>query len=56
MKVVVVGGGIVGCATAFYLTKLGEESGVEVSLVERHEVAGQASGKAGEKIHFPNVR
>lgn len=45
MKVVVLGGGMMGCATAYYLTKLGSD--VEVTLVERHEVAGQASGKAG---------
>ncbi len=46
MRVVVIGGGIMGCATAYYLTQLGPSS-LEVTLVEGHVVAGQASGKAG---------
>ncbi len=44
MKVVICGGGIVGVSIAYYLTKLGES---DVTLVERHEIAGHASGKAG---------
>ena len=43
MHVVVCGGGVIGAATAFYLTELG----VEVTLVERCEIAAAASGKAG---------
>jgi glycine/D-amino acid oxidase-like deaminating enzyme len=41
--VVVVGAGIIGASTAFYLSNLG----AKVTLVERHQVAGSASGKAG---------
>jgi len=40
--VVIVGGGVIGCATAYYLTK----AGASVTLVERDEVAGAASGAA----------
>ncbi len=50
MKVVIAGGGMMGCATAYYLTKLGASKRgevVEVTVVERCEIAGQASGKAG---------
>jgi len=43
MRVVVAGGGAIGAATAFFLA----ERGVEVVVVERHAVAGCASGKAG---------
>ena len=43
MHVVVCGGGVIGAATAFYLTELG----AEVTLVERCELAAAASGKAG---------
>lgn len=39
--VVIVGGGIVGCATAYYLAR----RGVRVVLVEKGEVAGEQSGK-----------
>jgi glycine/D-amino acid oxidase-like deaminating enzyme len=39
--VVVVGGGIVGCATAYYLAR----RGVRVILLERGEVAGEQSGR-----------
>ena len=39
--VVVVGGGIVGCATAYYLAR----RGVRVVLLERGEVAGEQSGR-----------
>jgi glycine/D-amino acid oxidase-like deaminating enzyme len=41
---VICGGGIVGAATAYYLSTL---KGVAPTLVERHEVAGAASGRAG---------
>jgi len=40
-RVVVVGGGIVGCASAYYLAR----EGVEVELLEREEVAFGASGR-----------
>ena len=43
MHVVVCGGGVIGAATAYYLTELG----VEVTLVERCEIGAAASGKAG---------
>lgn len=41
MKVVVVGGGIVGCSAAYFLAR----EGFDVTLVERHEVAHGASGR-----------
>ncbi len=40
-EVVVVGGGIVGCAAAYYLAK----RGTKTILVERAEVAGEQSGR-----------
>jgi glycine oxidase len=40
--VVIVGGGIIGCATAFYLAR----EGVDVTVLERAEVSGEASGAA----------
>jgi glycine/D-amino acid oxidase-like deaminating enzyme len=40
-RVVVVGGGIVGCASAYYLAR----EGVEVELLEQNEVAYGASGR-----------
>jgi glycine/D-amino acid oxidase-like deaminating enzyme len=43
MKVIVIGGGIIGCATAYYLT----QKGASVTIVERHAIACGASGKAG---------
>lgn len=39
-EVVVIGGGIIGVATAYYLTKQGKE----VMLIEKNEVASEASG------------
>ena len=41
--VVICGGGIIGCATAYYLAK----RGVKVTVVERCSIACAASGKAG---------
>ena len=41
--VIVVGGGVIGCCTAYYLGKLG----VRVTVVEKTEIACAASGKAG---------
>ena len=43
-KIVVVGGGIMGCSTAYYLTKLGHKN---VTLIESEEIAHAASGRAG---------
>jgi glycine oxidase len=40
--VVIVGGGIIGCATAFYLAR----EGASVTVLERGEIAGEASGAA----------
>ena len=47
MKTVVIcGGGIIGCSIAYYLTKL-EKDFAKVIIIERNEIAGHASGKAG---------
>ncbi len=43
MHVVIAGAGAIGAAAAFFLA----ERGVRVTVVERHAVAGAASGKAG---------
>jgi glycine/D-amino acid oxidase-like deaminating enzyme len=43
MRVVICGGGVIGACTAYYLGR----RGIEVIVVERTEVAGAASGKAG---------
>ncbi|HEY0562302.1 MAG TPA: FAD-dependent oxidoreductase [Methylophilus sp.] len=51
-KVVVVGGGIVGCMTAMALVK----RGCQVTIVERNQIASQTSGEsswAGGGILFP---
>jgi glycine/D-amino acid oxidase-like deaminating enzyme len=42
-RVVICGGGAIGCAIAYFLSKRGAASVV----IERHEVAGSASGKSG---------
>jgi len=39
-EVVIVGGGVIGCATAYYLAR----AGASVTVLERGEVAGEASG------------
>lgn len=49
-RIVICGGGIIGCATAFYLSELMSEAGGDVSVIVvdcGDEVASQASGKAG---------
>jgi glycine oxidase len=51
-KIVVVGGGIVGCMTALALVRRGHQ----VTLVERHQIAAQTSGEAswaGAGLLFP---
>ena len=40
--VIVVGGGVIGCAVAYYLAR----EGVRVDVVERGEIGGEASGAA----------
>lgn len=40
--VVVLGGGVIGCAIAYYLSK----QGVEVTVLEQGEIGSQASGAA----------
>ncbi len=46
--VVIVGGGLAGCAVAYYLAK----SGVEVAVVERGELNREASGTNAGSFHF----
>ena len=46
--VVIIGGGLAGCAIAYYLAK----SGVEVALVERGELNREASGTNAGSFHF----
>lgn len=41
-SIIVVGGGVIGCATAYYLAL----EGADVTLLERGEVSGEASGAA----------
>ncbi len=43
MRVVICGGGVIGACTAWFLAS----RGCEVLVVERHRVAGSASGKSG---------
>ena len=40
--VVIIGGGVIGCATAYYLSR----EGASVVVLERGEIAGEASGAA----------
>lgn len=47
--VLIVGGGIIGCASAYYLSKVG----AGVTLLERDEVAGAASGAAAGMLVSP---
>src|SRR3990172_11237239 len=47
--VVIVGGGVVGCAAAYYLTK----AGAGVALLEKGEVGGAASGAAAGMLVPP---
>ncbi|HEU0072544.1 MAG TPA: glycine oxidase ThiO [Dehalococcoidia bacterium] len=41
-SVIVVGGGVIGCATAYYLAR----DGADVTIMERGDVSGEASGAA----------
>src|SRR5207244_13101489 len=43
MRVVICGGGVIGACTAYFLIR----PGIDVTVVERTEVAAAASGKAG---------
>ena len=43
MRVVICGGGVIGACTAYFLAR----RGIDVTVVERTEVAAAASGKAG---------
>src|SRR6201999_2062134 len=43
MRVVICGGGVIGACTAYFLSR----RGIDVTVVERAEVAAAASGKAG---------
>ena len=43
MRVVICGGGVIGACTAYFLAR----RGVDVSVVERADIAAAASGKAG---------
>ena len=43
-QVVIAGGGVIGCATAYYLAK---EHGVGATIVDRKSIAAAASGNAG---------
>ncbi len=52
-EVVVIGGGVNGCSTAFHLAELGAK---RVILVERRHLAAGASGKSGSlvRMHYTN--
>lgn len=43
MSIVIVGGGIIGVSTAYFLAKCG----VKVTVIEQESIACAASGKAG---------
>ena len=45
--VIVIGGGIAGCTTAYYLAR----DGVEVMLLEQYELNTQASGSSAGSLH-----
>ncbi len=48
VDVAVVGGGLLGCATAYYLTR----GGASVALLERGELNREASGQNAGSLHF----
>ena len=43
MRVVICGGGVIGACAAYFLSR----RGIDVTVVERTDVAAAASGKAG---------
>ena len=47
-EVVIIGAGIVGCATAHYLRKL--NASIKIVIVDKVGVAAAASGRAGECV------
>lgn len=49
MKAAVVGGGVIGCAIAYFLRK----EGADVVLIERGEIGGEASGAAAGMLIAP---
>ena len=49
VDIVIIGGGVIGCAVAYYLTK----EGADVSLLESSELAGGASGAATGMVGPP---
>ncbi|KAK2747090.1 hypothetical protein FQN57_002345 [Myotisia sp. PD_48] len=48
-NIVIIGGGIIGCSTAYYLTRhpLYDPSKHSITILEASQIAGGASGKAG---------
>ena len=42
-RIIICGGGVIGCAIAYFLSK----RGARPVVVERHAIAGSASGKSG---------
>jgi glycine oxidase len=49
VKVIVVGGGVIGCSIAYYL----QEAGASTVLLERGEIGGEASGAAAGMLIAP---
>jgi len=47
-EVIVIGGGLIGCATAYYLAR----GGARVALLERGELNREASGQNAGSLHF----
>lgn len=45
--IIVIGGGLAGCATAYYLA----QDGVDVTLLERHDINTMASGSNAGSLH-----
>jgi glycine/D-amino acid oxidase-like deaminating enzyme len=52
MHVVICGGGVIGACTGYFLAR----QGIDVTVVERSEVASSASGKAGGFLSSTGVR
>jgi glycine/D-amino acid oxidase-like deaminating enzyme len=51
-RVIIAGGGVIGCSIAYYLSK----AGAEVVLLERGEVGGEASGAAAAGMLIAPLR